>query len=94
MLLFLLGATLEATLGAKADASPYYLRAATDFLIITLCLPESIFKIGDKKIRQGTNGLKKVDQNIDECKNLHLGVCRQLAKTNPTQPNPSGWVGF
>ena len=49
MLLFLLGATLEATLGSKADASLYCLHAATDFLIIALCLPESIFKRDDGK---------------------------------------------
>ena len=47
--LFLLGATLEATLGANADASPYCLRLAADFPTIALCLPESISERGGGK---------------------------------------------
>ena len=40
--LFLLGATLEATLGADVDNSPCCLRVVVDILTIALCLTESV----------------------------------------------------
>ena len=39
---FLLGATLEATLGADVNNSPSCLRVAVDILTIALRLPESV----------------------------------------------------